>query len=312
MEIAQSQLTFSVIINCFNGEKFLKQAIESVYSQTYLDWEIILWDNASTDKTAQIATSYDQKLRYFRSEETLPLGAARNRAISQAKGKYLAFLDADDYWYEKKLEKCHQVIVKVRAELIYSNSHILYADGKTKTLFSQQTTLPSGIIFTDLVKNYCINFQTLVLSRKVLERMGEWFDENFEVAEDMDFVLRASLDSQAFGLKEILSVYRVHSESFTWKKSSSFISEKTRILEKLVCQDSLKQEDEKLLRPSFLDPSYRTHAIACVLAGKPREALSNLSKISKKTIKCVLLRAALLLLPSFLVSRLLRKYFFGE
>lgn len=105
MEIAQSQLTFSVIINCFNGEKFLKQAIESVYSQTYLDWEIILWDNASTDKTAQIATSYDQKLRYFRSEETLPLGAARNRAISQAKGEYLAFLDADDYWYEKKTGK---------------------------------------------------------------------------------------------------------------------------------------------------------------------------------------------------------------
>jgi len=312
MEIAQSQLTFSVIINCYNGGKFLRQAIESVYSQTFSDWEIILWDNASTDDTPEIAKSYDQKLRYFRSEETLPLGAARNRAISQTEGEYLAFLDADDFWYEKKLEKYHQGILTNQAELIYSNSHILYADGKTKNLFYEDTDLPSGIIFTNLLKNYCVNFQTLVVSRKVLERVGEWFDENFEVAEDMDFVLRISLDSHAYGLKEILSAYRVHSASFTWRKSSSFITEKKRILEKLVAQGSLNQEEEKLLRPSFLDPSYRTHAIACVLAGKRREALSNLSKISKKTIKCVLLRAALLLLPSFLVSRLLRKYFFGE
>jgi glycosyltransferase involved in cell wall biosynthesis len=312
IEIAQPQLAFSVIINCYNGEEFLRQAIESVYSQTFSDWEIILWDNASIDDTPVIANSYDQKLRYFRSEETLPLGAARNRAISEAEGEYLAFLDADDFWYEKKLEKYHHAILRSKGELIYSNCHILYADGKTKDLFSEDSDLPSGSIFTNLLKNYCVNFQTLVVSRKVLERMGEWFDEYFEVAEDMDFVLRASLDSQACGLKEILSAYRVHSASFTWRKSSSFITEKNRILDKLVAQSSLNQEEEKLLRPSFLDPSYRTHAIACVLAGRRREALSNLAKMSKKTMKSLFLEAALLLLPSFLVSLLMRKFFFGE
>ena len=312
MEIVQSQLTFSVIINCYNGGKFLRQAIDSVYSQTYSDWEIILWDNASTDETPKIATSYDQKLRYFRSEDTLPLGAVRNRAISQAEGKYIAFLDADDFWYINKLEKCNQAILRDKAELIYSNSHILYADGKTKTLFSKDADLPSGNIFTNLLKNYCINFQTFVLSRKVLERMGEWFDDSFEVTEDMDFVLRASLVSNACGLTEILVGYRVHSESLTWSKSSAFITEKNRILEKLVALGLLNREEKKLLRSSFLDPSYRTHAIACALAGRRREALSGLTKMSKMTGKCLLLQAALLLLPSFLVSCLVRKYFFGE
>ena len=55
----------SVIINCYNGERFLKEAIDSVYAQTFSDWEIILWDNASTDNTAEIAMSYDDRLKYF-------------------------------------------------------------------------------------------------------------------------------------------------------------------------------------------------------------------------------------------------------
>ena len=55
----------SVIMNCFNGERFLREAIDSIYSQTFTDWEIIFWDNASTDKSASIAKSYDKKLKYF-------------------------------------------------------------------------------------------------------------------------------------------------------------------------------------------------------------------------------------------------------
>ena len=97
--------TVSVIMNCFNGEKYLREAIDSVYAQTYKNWEIIFWDNASTDNSAEIAKSYDEKLRYFRGEKTVPLYAARNLALKQAKGKYIAFLDCDDYWLPQKLER---------------------------------------------------------------------------------------------------------------------------------------------------------------------------------------------------------------
>ena len=68
----------SVIVNCFNGERYLKEAIESVYAQSYDNWEIIFWDNASTDGSAKIAKSYDKKLKYFLAEKTVCLGEARN------------------------------------------------------------------------------------------------------------------------------------------------------------------------------------------------------------------------------------------
>ena len=73
-----------VIMNCYNGEKYLREAIDSVYAQSYKNWEIIFWDNLSTDSSAKIAKSYDSKLRYFVGQETIPLGAARNKALSKS------------------------------------------------------------------------------------------------------------------------------------------------------------------------------------------------------------------------------------
>ncbi|MEK7079138.1 MAG: glycosyltransferase, partial [Patescibacteria group bacterium] len=63
----------SIIMNCFNGSKYLRESIDSVYAQTYRNWEIIFWDNASTDNSAEIAKNYDSRLRYFRSERNYPL-----------------------------------------------------------------------------------------------------------------------------------------------------------------------------------------------------------------------------------------------
>jgi len=82
----------SVIMNCYNGARFVKEAIDSVYAQTFKDWEIVFWDNASTDGTAEIARSYDSRLRYFRAERNTPLGRARNLAMERATGDWIAFV----------------------------------------------------------------------------------------------------------------------------------------------------------------------------------------------------------------------------
>jgi len=90
----------SIVINCLNGEEYLREAIDSIYDQTYTNWEIIFWDNASTDKSAAIAKSYGKKLRYFLSGSIDTLYNARNKAVVGARGEYLAFLDCDDWWYD--------------------------------------------------------------------------------------------------------------------------------------------------------------------------------------------------------------------
>src|ERR1035441_6876343 len=91
----------SVVMNGFNGERYLRAAIDSVVAQTFQDWELIFWDNASTDGSAEIVRSYgDARLRYFRGERTVPLGAARKLALEKVRGEWIGFLDTDDLWYE--------------------------------------------------------------------------------------------------------------------------------------------------------------------------------------------------------------------
>ena len=80
----KSKSLVSIIMNCYNGQRFLKEAIDSVYQQTYHDWEIIFWDNASTDNSLKIAKSYDSRLLWFESDKTVLLGEARNKAINNS------------------------------------------------------------------------------------------------------------------------------------------------------------------------------------------------------------------------------------
>ena len=101
------QSLVSVIINCFNGEKYLRQALDSVIAQTYKNWEIIFWDNQSTDKSAEIFKSYkDKRLKYnLASSHTKILYKARNFALKKTNGDFISFLDVDDLWLPEKLEK---------------------------------------------------------------------------------------------------------------------------------------------------------------------------------------------------------------
>ena len=100
MSEIQNMPLVSIIINCFNGEQFLRETIESVINQTYPNWEMIFWVNQSTDSSADIVNSYeDPRIRYIYASEHTSLGKARSLAIKEARGEYISFLDSDDMWY---------------------------------------------------------------------------------------------------------------------------------------------------------------------------------------------------------------------
>ena len=95
----------SVIINCYNGEQYLKEAVRSVINQTFKKWEIIFWDNKSEDGSKEIIKSFkDKRIKYFYSKKHHKLYKARNLAIKKSKGKYICFLDVDDTWLKNKLK----------------------------------------------------------------------------------------------------------------------------------------------------------------------------------------------------------------
>ena len=96
----------SIIMNCFNGEKYLIESLKSIQNQNYKNWELIFWDNKSTDRSKTIFKKFkDKRFKYYYAKKFTNLYTARNLAIKKAKGKILTFLDVDDLWTSNKLLK---------------------------------------------------------------------------------------------------------------------------------------------------------------------------------------------------------------
>ncbi|NQT32851.1 MAG: glycosyltransferase [Candidatus Omnitrophica bacterium] len=223
----------SVIMNCFNSDEYLREAIDCVYAQTFGDWEIVFWDNASTDASSDIAKSYDKKLKYFCGEETVPLGRARNMAIERARGKYIAFLDCDDIWLPEKLAR--QVSVLEENEdisFVFTNTIRFDAKGDVASL-NRGYNSSNGRIFGDLLKGNFITIASVMVRKDALESLSEVFDERFNMSEDWDLWLRLSYSHKVAYIGEALTKWRINPESWTHTKFVLFSGETENIIKKL-------------------------------------------------------------------------------
>ena len=105
IEIMKDEPLISIIMNCYNGEKYLNEAIESILSQTYSNWELIFFDNLSIDNSSSIINSFkDERIKYFYLTYIMKLIRSKDRS-NYSNGEYLSFLDVDDWWKNDKLEK---------------------------------------------------------------------------------------------------------------------------------------------------------------------------------------------------------------
>lgn len=220
----------SVIMNCYNSEQYLREAIDSVYAQTYQNWEIIFWDNASTDSSAAIAKSYDSRLKYHSGTETVPLGAARNRAIEKASGELIAFLDCDDLWYPEKLEKQVPLFKDTEVSLVYCDTLFFNSNGYRKRLYSG-TKAYTGYCFSRLLSHYFLSMETIILRKESLKNLDYWFDERFNMIEEADLFRRVAMTGKLAMVDEVLSMWRMHSNSWTWKKTELVWIETRMMLE---------------------------------------------------------------------------------
>lgn len=116
----------SVIMNCLNGEKYLREALDSVLNQSYQNFEIIFWDNLSTDSSKKIFHEYkDKRFKYFLGEKYSKLYEARNYAISKSSGEYIAFLDVDDLWGVDKLKRQIEGFKNPKVGIVCSNYWVI-------------------------------------------------------------------------------------------------------------------------------------------------------------------------------------------
>lgn len=225
----------SIIMNCRNCEEFLREAINSVYAQTCPDWEIIFYDNLSSDGSAGIAQSFDTRVHYLRGEKSLSLGAARNQALSAARGEFVAFLDCDDLWLPEKLANQLALFdTDSSADFVYGNFYVLK---KTAGTWQRKLRLrgkqPEGEVFAAFLRHSPVNLQTVMVRRRALARLDQWFDPALNLSEEYDLFMRMLYSSRARYLEKPLACYRVHEEMASIKKMEDYPDEAAYVLEKL-------------------------------------------------------------------------------
>jgi len=200
----------SVIMNCYNGSKYLARAIESVIQQTYSNWELIFWDNRSTDLSAQIGKSFqDSRIKYFLSESHTKLSEARNVAINASHGEFIAFLDVDDWWEPQKLERQVQQFQDGAVGLACSNFWIL-DEKKSNIKLAYSSPIPGGHQLGNLLRNYTVALPTLVIRKSLLNGSNPPFNPAYHIIGDFDLVIRLSAQAKIARTDEPLATYRIH------------------------------------------------------------------------------------------------------
>jgi glycosyltransferase involved in cell wall biosynthesis len=221
----------SVIINCLNGERFIKQAIDSVLVQTFKDWELIVWDNASTDGTAEIAKSYGDILQYHRTEKTVPLGTARNYAIDRTSGEYIAFLDCDDEWSPTLLQRMADKLDNDSAcGMVYSDGYRINEHGTVIGRYFDGIDCYRGDCFYEFFSSGLAPTPSEVLFRRTALNAVGRFDTRFDICEDYDLYLKISRHYPIEYIPEPLIRYRIHGNN-SIRKSDVLVRENSEILD---------------------------------------------------------------------------------
>ena len=201
----------SIVMNCHNGSTFLNESLKSIFSQSYKNWELIFFDNFSSDNSKDVLDKYnDKRVKYFRTNEKLELYKARNLAIKKCSGEYICFLDTDDLWVIDKLERQLEFFkINSNLKIIYSNHFVL--SKKKKIKYSHN--LPEGKISQKLLDNYCIGIATVMIKKEIFDKFK--FDETFNIIGDFDLFFRISLDYQIGVIQKPLTFYRIHDKNLS-------------------------------------------------------------------------------------------------
>ena len=208
----------SIIVNVCNGAATLREALQSAVSQTFSDWEMIVWDDCSTDESASIAQSLgDPRVRYVFAPQQTSLGQAREAAIHEARGEWLAFLDQDDIWLPRKLELQLALSGSPSVGLVYGRALDFFPDGSEHDhdYFHEFARLPEGNIVEELLGRGCFIAMSSVLIRRSLVLAAGSIPAEVLMTPDYFLYLSVCSQHEARAVQEVVCRSRVHAGSMT-------------------------------------------------------------------------------------------------
>lgn len=222
----------TILMNAYNSADYLQETLDTVKLQTFGDYEIVFWDNASTDATGQIAQSFGDRLRYFRAEQTTPLGEARNQALQQVRSPLVAFLDCDDLWEPDKLALQVELFRKNERVGLVCTDTIMFDGKRDLNRVFDGSTPARGHVFAELIQRQWISMSSSMIRMSALRALSEWFDPQLSLCEEADVFYRIAKDWELDYVNAPLTRWRVHGVNTTFRKFDSFGFETAHILDK--------------------------------------------------------------------------------
>lgn len=217
----------TVICLCYNHERFLKEALDTVINQTYPNLEIIVADDFSTDNSRELLAEYAKQhpqIKYLPNEKNLGNCTTFNRAFALSHGEYIIDFATDDVLLPNRIEEQVSAFEKLSPEygILFTDAELIDDEGKHLGNFyprnpdgSLKQPVPSGYVFAEILKRHFISPPTLIMRRSLLEKMGG-YDSNLTY-EDFDLYVRASAVSKFFFLDKILTKRRLHPHQLSKK-----------------------------------------------------------------------------------------------
>ena len=205
-------MSVSIITPTYNSERFIAETILSVQAQTYQNWEMIIVDDCSTDRTAEIVASFqekDSRIKYFYNSTNKGSALSRNLALQKAKGKWIAFLDSDDLWLPDKLEKQIEFMTKNNYHFSYTNYCEIEENSKETGIL---ITGPK-VITNKLMKAYCWPGCLTVMYDA--EKVGKMQTVDIRINEEYALWIKIAKKHNCYLLDENLAKYRRHNKSLT-------------------------------------------------------------------------------------------------
>ena len=208
----------SIITPVYNAELFLEDTVKSVLEQTYQDWEMILIDDCSSDRSRDIISKLaliDDRIVPIYSEINEGVAKSRNKGIEKAKGRYIAFLDSDDLWKPNKLEEQVKFMKSKDIEFSFTRYEFIDEDGNS---FGKVISVPNKVTYNELLKYNCIGCLTVMLD---IDKIGKI---EMPTLKHEDFITWLSIlknDIDAYGINESLAFYRKRTGSISENKIKS-------------------------------------------------------------------------------------------
>jgi glycosyltransferase involved in cell wall biosynthesis len=304
----KNQPLVSIIIPAYNAEKYIERSIDSALRQTYKNIEIIVVDDGSTDKTAEVLKLYNDPRIVYRYQKNQNQSVARNNGIAISKGEYVTFLDTDDIYLPEKVEKSVDFFCQNPSySIAYCNVLHFFSQNPSK-FYRLKYTGYAGDVLERLLKGSFININSIMISRDLFKKNGITFTEKRYYPEDYELYLRLALLGYRFGyIDSDLVIVEVRSDSITSMNVQVIVKKNTiEMIQRISAQMPERTELQKTIA-NLSKSFHRKLAIAHLMHGEKKAFFKALTHLVNPILKAPLffLCVFVMVFPSSVLNRLI-------